>query len=483
LLGSAQAAGHEAGQGWAHHELGSLHLCAGEPRNASEHLREALRLEERLGDFAGRCPTRHNLDSAERDVALSGGGGGQSARRLLRLAGLATAFALLGAGGGVGIALAIRDEGATPGQAGTHSLTVEFAGRGIGTVSGAGIACPNDCVTAVEDGQTLTLTARPGAGSLLGRWEGVDCGRRSTCQVAPADDVTATAVFVRATDRQPPSTPIRLRATAVNAGEIDLSWLKSSDNGAVTGYVVYRDGAKLTGVPGTTAVFQDTTVAASTSYVYAVQAVDAAGNASAQWDPARATTPGSGDTEPPSAPARLRATAVNDGEIDLSWLKSTDNVAVTGYVVYRDGAKLRMVFGSTTVFRDTTVAASTGYVYAVRAIDAAGNASVKSDPAKATTPAPDTEPPSTPTSLRATAVSAGEIDLSWSASSDNVAVTGYIIFRDGAELTTVAGTKTTFQDTTVAAATGYVYTVQAIDAAGNASAQSGRTKAKTPAAR
>jgi chitodextrinase len=80
-------------------------------------------------------------------------------------------------------------------------------------------------------------------------------------------------------------------------------------------------------------------------------------------------------------------------------------------------------------------------------------------------------------------VSAGEIDLSWSASSDNVAVTGYIIFRDGAELTTVAGTKTTFQDTTVAAATGYVYTVQAIDAAGNASAQSGRTKAKTPAAR
>jgi chitodextrinase len=76
-------------------------------------------------------------------------------------------------------------------------------------------------------------------------------------------------------------------------------------------------------------------------------------------------------------------------------------------------------------------------------------------------------------------VSGSEIDLSWLASSDNVAVTGYVIYRDGAKLTTVSGTTTTFRDTGLASSTSYLYTVQATDAAGNASAQSHRAQATT----
>ncbi len=148
LLESARAAGHIAGQAWAHHELGSLHLCAGESESASRHLREALRIEEQLGDLAGRCATRHNLDSAQRDLALRAGG--RLPRRLLRLVGLAAV--LLAIGGGVaGIAFAIRDGGDGGGTTGEHTsatLTVKKSfsdgSRAAVTVS---VSCTNGGTT------------------------------------------------------------------------------------------------------------------------------------------------------------------------------------------------------------------------------------------------------------------------------------------------------------------------------------------------
>ncbi|TML33705.1 MAG: tetratricopeptide repeat protein [Actinobacteria bacterium] len=110
LLSSAEAAGHAAGQAFAHHELGSLNLCAGRAQEASEHLREAFRLESQIGDLAGQCATRHNLDSARRD-ALARRGWGRRPRRLLRSAVIAAAF-LLGGGGGTALALVIgRNDG------------------------------------------------------------------------------------------------------------------------------------------------------------------------------------------------------------------------------------------------------------------------------------------------------------------------------------------------------------------------------------
>jgi len=98
LLGSAEAARHLPGQAWAHHELGSLHLCAGQPGQAEEHLREALRIEDELGDTVGRCATRHNLDSARRDLAP----GNPKPRRFARMAGLAVLLPALSAGGALG---------------------------------------------------------------------------------------------------------------------------------------------------------------------------------------------------------------------------------------------------------------------------------------------------------------------------------------------------------------------------------------------
>jgi PASTA domain len=68
-LAAAEAVGDEAAQAWASNELGALHLCVGNAKKASEHLERARGLYEGLSDPAGRCATRHNFDSARRDVA------------------------------------------------------------------------------------------------------------------------------------------------------------------------------------------------------------------------------------------------------------------------------------------------------------------------------------------------------------------------------------------------------------------------------
>jgi chitodextrinase len=90
----------------------------------------------------------------------------------------------------------------------------------------------------------------------------------------------------------------------------------------------------------------------------------------------------------------------------------------------------------------------------------------------------DTTPPTAPTGLSATAVSSSQVNLSWNASSDDVGVTGYDVYRGTTLIKTVTGTSTS--DTTVAAGTTYSYTVKAKDAAGNVSQASDPAAVTTP---
>ena len=93
---------------------------------------------------------------------------------------------------------------------------------------------------------------------------------------------------------------------------------------------------------------------------------------------------------------------------------------------------------------------------------------------------PDTTAPSIPTGLTAAAISTTQINLSWLASTDNVGVTGYKVYRNGSQVATA--TATTYQDTGLTAATTYTYTVSANDAAGNESARSTSATATTQTA-
>jgi len=100
---------------------------------------------------------------------------------------------------------------------------------------------------------------------------------------------------------------------------------------------------------------------------------------------------------------------------------------------------------------------------------------------------PDTTPPTVPANLAATAASSSQINLSWTASTDAVGVTGYLLERcqdagcaTFAQIATPAGTS--YSDTGLLASTSYTYRVRARDAAGNLSGYSTPSSATTPAA-
>jgi len=147
--------------------------------------------------------------------------------------------------------------------------------------------------------------------------------------------------------------------------------------------------------------------------------------------------------------------------------------------VFRNGTLL-VTLGNVTTYQDTGLVPGTTYSYRVRAFDAAGNVSGQSSSRSATTPTPaDTTPPTTPTGLTANAFSASGINLSWSASTDNVAVTGYRVYRNGVFLVALGSNNTVYQDSGLTASTTYTYVVDAVDGAGNASGISGSANATT----
>ncbi len=89
----------------------------------------------------------------------------------------------------------------------------------------------------------------------------------------------------------------------------------------------------------------------------------------------------------------------------------------------------------------------------------------------------DTTPPSAPGNLQVTGTTSSSVSLAWSASTDNVGVTGYDVFRGSTKVTTVTGTS--YTDPGLSASTTYSYTVKARDAAGNVSAASNQVSATT----
>jgi hypothetical protein len=128
--------------------------------------------------------------------------------------------------------------------------------------------------------------------------------------------------------------------------------------------------------------------------------------------------------------------------------------------------------GTKAISGTQSVSPNTTTTYTLTCTGAGGSASQS-----ATVTATDTTPPSTPTNLSAMAVSSTQINLQWTASTDNVGVTGYKVFRNGTQIVTPS--TTSYQDTGLSPNTTYTYTVAATDAAGNTSAQSASASATT----
>lgn len=297
-----------------------------------------------------------------------------------------------------------------------------------------------------------------------------------------------------APDTQPPTAATNLTATAASGSQINLSWTGSMDNVGVTGYRVERcqgagcaSFAQIATPAGT--VYSDTALTAGTSYSYRVRATDAAANLSSYSNTATATT--TADTEPPTAPSNLTATAVNSSQMTLSWTGSTDESGLHGYSIERCiTASCSFIeispYTTSTIFNDAGLSAGEGYSYRVRASDSVGNLSAYSNIASASTPPEDTQAPTTPTNLAASEAGGTKINVSWSASTDDIAVTAYLVERcqgNGcASFTQIASTGgVAYSDAGLSAGSSYTYRVRATDAAGNLSSYSAQTTASTPA--
>lgn len=169
------------------------------------------------------------------------------------------------------------------------------------------------------------------------------------------------------------------------------------------------------------------------------------------------------DEEPPTAPTGLTATG-GEEQVQLQWGASSDNFGVERYRVFRDGSEVGTT--ASTSFLDAPAPVG-DHEYVVYAEDATGNLSAVSEPATATAE-PDEEPPTKPANLTATVGTKG-VELEWGASSDNVGVEDYVVFRDGSELG--SPTSTSLLDS-LASVGDHEYVVYAEDAVGNRSVAS-----------
>lgn len=325
-------------------------------------------------------------------------------------------------------------------------------------------------------------------------------------------------------DTQAPSAPSNLSATTASSSQIDLLWSASSDNVGVTGYDIYR-GTSLLGSTSSTS-YSDTGLAASTAYNYTVKAKDAAGNISTASNSAGATTDASGNTtsselsvssvtasasQSGNGPANtidkdLSTRWSQDGlgewiQYDLGSEKTIDLVKIAFYngnlrntyfdiQVSTDGSNFNNVLsggtgsGSTLqleTFDFTDVAARyvrvVGQGNSTNTWNSYTEVEVFGAGADGGGSTGDTQAPTAPSNLTATTVSSSEIDLNWLASSDNVGVTSYDVYRGNSVIGSASGTS--FTDTGLSSSTTYSYTVKAKDAANNVSAASNSDSATT----
>jgi hypothetical protein len=279
----------------------------------------------------------------------------------------------------------------------TVTLTAPQEGATVsGVVSLAASASDNTGVTKVEFYDNSSLVAADTSAPYSATWDSVKTANGSHLITARAYDgagnlsADSSTVTTKNGDAQAPSMPTNVKAVASSYNTVNVTWNASTDNTAVTGYTILRDGVPIGNVGAVTS-YKDTGLSAHTTYAYQVLAFDGAGNKSVPTAKVSVTTPTVPDSQPPSKPTSLVATAASASQINLSWTASTDNIGVVSYDVYRSfgGADPQLVGTSTTAsFGDSNLNANTDYAYYVVAKDASGNASPASDTASAKTPQP-----------------------------------------------------------------------------------------------
>jgi chitodextrinase len=340
---------------------------------------------------------------------------------------------------------------------------------------------------------------------------------------------TGTFTANVAADTQAPTAPTNLAASAISATGLTLNWSAATDNVAVTGYDVFRGSTKLATVTATT--YNVTGLSASTAYTFTVKAKDAAGNVSVASNTVNATT-----TAPSLNYCTSKGNSVSDEYIQRVQLGTINNTSTggNGYSdftsistnlekgksntititpkwtgsAYDEGYGVWIDYNKDGDFSDAnetvwtkakskTTPVSTSFTVPASAVEGPTRMRIvmkyNATPTACETSfqygevedytvniqaaTADTQAPTAPSSLAAASIAQTSLTLNWTAATDNVAVTGYDVFRGSTKLATV--TATTYNVTGLTAGTAYAFTVKAKDAAGNVSAASNTANATT----
>lgn len=281
--------------------------------------------------------------------------------------------------------------------------------------------------------------------------------------------VSTVTVVDPTIDEERPSSPTLLMATVPADDTVDLAWAASTDNFGVTGYEVYDADSDLV---ITTVIDAEATLPTLTfeTHRFYIKAFDAAGNTSWRSNTVTVTLIDSTiDVLRPTPPTAVLATAGPVDSADLSWTPATDNFGVVGYRVYHEATNELIVdvAGTSTVLSGLVEG---DYRFYVKAYDAAGNTSYRSNTAAVTIidTTADTERPSTPTALMVDISDPAAVVMTWTASTDNIGVAGYQLVDDNTGLVVLDSAAPTIDLLALVVGT-HVYFVKAYDAAGNTS--------------
>ena len=280
--------------------------------------------------------------------------------------------------------------------------------------------------------------------------------------------------------------PTSLLVTGRSTTSVTLRWTAAV--GGAAGYGVYIDGTFVLNVSAVSITL--TGLQCGRSYTFGVDAHDDDGARSGQITTTTSTDAcatagggggggggGSTDVLPPTAPLGLVKGSSTQTSIAVSWTASSDNVGVAGYGLYRNGSRRRLVDRDRRPrSRVSHAGRRTRSPSTPTTPPGTAPARRRSRQPRAPAPAAATRlPPRRPGALTKTGSTMTSISVSWGASTDNVGVAGYGLYRNGSSTGSSASTSATFSG--LACGSSYTLAVDAYDAAGNRSSQRSLTAA------
>lgn len=287
-------------------------------------------------------------------------------------------------------------------------------------------------------------------------------------------------------DTTPPTTSITAPANGATVSGTTNVTASASDNVGVTKVEFYLDSVLQS--TSTTSPYSwswNTTTASNASHTLTSKAYDAAGNIGTS-SAVTVTVSNVADTTPPTTAITAPANGATVSGTTSVTASASDNVGVTKVEFYLDNA---LQSTSTTApyswSWNTTTAANGAHTLNSKAYDAAANVGTSANVSVTVSNVADTTPPTAPTNLTATVPTSGnirrKINLAWTASTDNVGVTAYQIWRatsaTGPFTQIATSTTTSYLDSGLVTGTTYYYYVTASDAAGNISTASNTASA------